>query len=139
MAIKRSNAINTVIQDEIEIVAYNKNILRRQCNRDGPMNIFSKMPLCFSIVTSRYTFSVLANANSKFIITYFLREPNNTTMIMRLFARIPTVQIVRVRIVELGSVDPVLLCFKIGVPFMETNEPYDIMSSFIFFIMSPTI
>ena len=84
--------MNTVIQDEIVPVANNKNILRRQCNSDGPMNVMPKMPLCLSIFANKYTFSTIANANSKFMITYFLREPYNKTMIMRLFARTTAVQ-----------------------------------------------
>ena len=136
MAINRSNAITTVIQDEIVPVAYRKNMLRRQCNSDGPIRTVPKRPLCFNIVTNKHTFSVIANANSRFMITYFLREPNNTTMIMRLFATIPAVQIVRVKIVEPGSADSALLYLLTSDLLKKNNELFVIS---IFSLLSTAI
>ena len=125
MAMKRSNAINTVIQDEIVLVAYKKNTVKRQCKSDGPMNISQKMPFCFSTVNNRYKFSVMANARSKFMITKFLSEPHNTTMIIILFARRPAMQIVTVIIVETGIVDPVRLYFGTSDSLVKKNELFE--------------
>ena len=74
------------------------------------------------MITNKYKLSVIANANSKFMMTKFLREPNNTTRIIRLFAKIPPVQIVTVKTVEPGSRDSVLLYFITSEPFIEKNE-----------------
>ena len=120
--------MNTVIQDEIVLVANNKNVLRRQCNSDGPKNVMPKMPLCISIVTNRFTFSIVAIANSKFMITYFLREPNNTTIMIILFAKIPAIQIATLKVVKPGSADLLLLYFKIFSS-KNMNELFGIMLS----------
>ena len=54
-------------------------------------------------------------------MTKFLREPNNTTMIIRIFAKIPPVQIVTVKIVEPGSRVSVLLYLIISEPFKKND------------------
>ena len=87
-----------------------------------------KMPLCISIVTNRFTFSIVANANSKFMITYFLREPNNTTIMIILFAKILAMQIATVKVVKPGSADLVFLYFKIFSS-KNMNELFGIMLS----------
>ena len=138
IAIKRSTAMNTVIQDEARSMANKKNTLSRHCNNDGPLRIVPKIPLCFCMITNKYRLSVIANANSKFMMTKFLREPNNTTMIIRLFAKIPPVQIVTVKIVEPGNRNFVLLYFITSEPFIEKNE-VSIISLSIFMLSATPI
>ena len=55
------------------------------------------------------------------MMTKFLREPNNTTRIIILLAKIPPVQIVTVKIVEPGSRVSVLLYLIISEPFKKND------------------
>ena len=136
MAMKRSNAINTVIQDEIVPVANTKNTVKRQCKSDEPMMISPKMPLCFSTINIKYKLSVTANAKSKFIMTRFLSEPYNTTIMIRLFARRPAMHIVTVKIVEPDIVDSVRLYSIISGSSVTKNELFETTLASIMFHMS---
>ena len=114
--IKCTNAIHTVMQDEMMLVAYKRNTQSGHCNINRAR-----------IAANEFTFLVIANANSKFKIQFFLREPNKTTMIMRLFTRIPAVKISTVKVVESGSAHPVLLkyYFKTLVPSNNMKEQFE--------------
>ena len=59
-AIKCTDAIHTVMQDEIMLVAYKRNTQSGPCNINRPR-----------IAANEFTFLVIANANSKFKIQFF--------------------------------------------------------------------